>query len=384
MAEDKSSGIAKVPLELYIHIPFCVKKCDYCDFLSAPADQRTQDAYFDALLEEIHSRDRSAEYEIISVFIGGGTPSVPAAGQIARVMQALREHFSFAGDAEITIEANPGTLTAEKLEIYKKSGINRLSLGLQSTDDRELKLLGRIHTYEDFLDSFRLAREAGFQNINADLISAIPEQTEESWIRNLRRVAELSPEHISAYSLIVEEGTPFAERELNLPDEDTEYQMYEDAHIVLSEYGYEQYEISNYAKPGFACRHNLGYWKRTPYLGLGLGAASFFEGYRFSNTRVLTEYLSDSACPDKIHRDVEPVSRQSAMEEFLFLGFRMTEGVSEQEFERQFGIPLQQKYGGFLKKYESSGHLERAGDFWRLTRRGIHVSNWILADVLEE
>lgn len=383
MADKKSSGASLVPLELYIHIPFCVKKCDYCDFLSAPADQRTQDAYFDALLEEIRSQDMSEAYEIVSVFIGGGTPSVPEAGQIARIMRALQVRFCFADDAEITMEANPGTLTEEKLQIYRACGINRLSLGLQSTDDRELNRLGRIHTYADFLQSYHLARKAGFTNINIDLISAIPEQTYESWIRNLRCVAELSPEHISAYSLIIEEGTPFAERKLNLPDEDTEYQMYEETHTVLSEYGYEQYEISNYAKPGFACRHNLGYWRRVPYLGFGLGAASFFGGYRFSNTRDLAEYLSDSKDALKIRKNVERITRQAAMEEFMYLGLRMMEGISAQAFESQFGISLQEKYGNFLRKYESTGHLDHTGDRWHLTRSGIHVSNWILADVLE-
>lgn len=408
----RSSGICRVPLELYIHVPFCVKKCDYCDFLSAPADEETQQAYFDALAAEIRAwgerlRELAYQPEVVSVFIGGGTPSVPDAGQIARVMREVNAHFLLAPDAEISMEANPGTLTGEKLRIYRSCGINRLSLGLQSSDNRELALLGRIHTWEEFLSSFRLAREAGFSNMNVDLMSAIPGQSRESWQKSLRRVAELSPEHISAYSLIIEEGTPFASRKLALPDEDTEYQMYEDTAEILREYGFAQYEISNYAKPGFACRHNLGYWKRSAYLGLGLGASSFRrmlteEGeepgvfFRYSNTSELSEYLRDSASPERLRREAEVISRREAMEEFLFLGLRMSAGISEEEYERQFGEPITRRYGGFLKKYESSGHLHKytadpsagAGKkkpetFWRFTRKGIHVSNRILADVLD-
>ena len=258
----------RTPLELYIHIPFCVKKCQYCDFLSGPSDQETRDRYIEALLAEIRAVQNAERYEIVSVFIGGGTPSVLKAEAIASVMEAIYRKFSFSADAEVTIEANPGTVDLEKLTIYRRTGINRLSLGLQSTDPDELKMLGRIHSYEDFIQSYQQAREAGFDNINIDMMFAIPGQSGEAWRQHLHQVAELNPEHISAYSLIIEEGTPFAQRELDLPDEDTEYQMYEDTAAVLEEYGYQQYEISNYAKKGHACRHNIGYWKGTEYLGL--------------------------------------------------------------------------------------------------------------------
>ena len=259
------------PLELYVHIPFCVKKCDYCDFLSGPAAPQRQKAYIRALLSEIEAVSLGCEREVVSVFIGGGTPSVLEPELITQVLDKLIQSFHITPDAEITIEANPGTLHTEKLKAYREHGVNRLSLGLQSPDEQELKALGRIHSYREFLESFHLAREAGFTNINVDLMSAIPGQSYEGWIQNLCTVAALGPEHISAYSLIVEEGTPFAQRTLDLPDEDTEYRMYEDTANVLGEYGYCQYEISNYARPGYACRHNIGYWKRMDYLGLGLG-----------------------------------------------------------------------------------------------------------------
>ena len=377
----------RIPLELYIHIPFCVKKCAYCDFLSAPADREAREAYVSALLREI--RSFPGEYgldnrEVISVFVGGGTPSLLDGVRMKEIMDALREHFLFAPDAEITVEANPGTLDREKLRLYGRSGINRLSLGLQSASDRELRVLGRIHTYGDFLESYRNAREEGFANINVDLISAVPGQTYEDWIRNLRTVAELGPEHISAYSLIIEPGTPFAQMELDLPDEDTEYRMYEDTAAILGEYGYRQYEISNYAREGFACRHNAGYWKRTEYLGIGLGAASLFEGRRFHNTVDMKEYLADSGRPGAMRKDMENLTRQDEEEEYMFLGLRMTEGVSESKFEEQFREKMTDVYGAVLRKYEKMGLLQKKEDFWSFTRKGIHVSNGVLADFLQD
>ena len=370
-------------IELYVHIPFCVKKCDYCDFLSGPAGSELQKAYVQALLKEIRSLSHPEGYTVTSLFFGGGTPSLVDAGLIEEILFHLKKKFVFSPDAEITIEANPGTLTKEKLAVYRRAGINRLSLGLQSADDGELGMLGRIHTYEEFLDSYRLARDAGFSNINVDLMSAIPGQTYDGWIGNLRTVAELGPEHISAYSLIVEEGTPFAQRELELPDEDTEYQMYEDTAAVLSEYGYHQYEISNYARNGFDCRHNIGYWNRTEYLGLGLGASSLLNETRFSNTSDMEEYLENSGNPEQIRRGLKHLSVREQMEEFVFLGLRMTKGIGEVDFAERFGCPLKKIYGTILEKYEKTGFLEYKSGFWRFTRNGIHVSNVILAEFLE-
>ncbi|MDD6105293.1 MAG: radical SAM family heme chaperone HemW [Ruminococcus sp.] len=372
----------RIPLELYVHIPFCVRKCQYCDFLSGPSDEETKDRYIEALLKEIRAAEHTEDYEIVSVFIGGGTPSALKAEAIASIMRTLQEQFFFCEDAEVTIEANPGTVDLEKLTIYRNVGINRLSLGLQSTDAEELKLLGRIHSYEEFLKSYEWAREAGFSNINIDLMFAIPGQTGEAWRQHLYQVAELNPEHISAYSLIIEEGTPFAEQNLDLPDEDTEYQMYEDTAEILERYGYRQYEISNYAKQGYMCRHNAGYWQRREYLGFGLGASSLYRGMRFSNTRRMQEYLKESRNPDQIRKDVTVLSRNERIEEFMFLGLRMTEGISEKKFEENFDVRLMDVYGDILQKYEETGFMEHIETKWRLTRKGIHVSNHILADFL--
>ena len=372
----------RIPLELYVHIPFCVRKCQYCDFLSGPSDEETKDRYIEALLKEIRAAEHTEDYEIVSVFIGGGTPSALKAEAIASIMRTLQEQFFFCEDAEVTIEANPGTVDLEKLTIYRNVGINRLSLGLQSTDAEELKLLGRIHSYEEFLKSYEWAREAGFSNINIDLMFAIPGQTGEAWRQHLYQVAELNPEHISAYSLIIEEGTPFAEQNLDLPDEDTEYQMYEDTAEILERYGYRQYEISNYAKQGYMCRHNAGYWQRREYLGFGLGASSLYGGMRFSNTHQMQEYLKESRNPDQIRKDVTVLSRNERIEEFMFLGFRMTEGISEKKFEENFDVRLMDVYGDILQKYEETGFVEHIETKWRLTRKGIHVSNHILADFL--
>lgn len=369
--------------ELYIHIPFCVRKCAYCDFLSAPGSEEAKASYTEALLREIEAV-KTEKREVSSIFVGGGTPSALSPSLMGDIFEKIHKSFSVAPDAEITIEANPGTLSKKKLFLYRNVGINRLSLGLQSPEAAELKSLGRIHTYEEFLESFSLAREAGFQNINVDLMCALPDQTYEGWVRNLRKVAALHPEHISAYSLIIEEGTPFAKRKLNLPDEDTEYRMYEDTAGILAEYGYEQYEISNYAKKDLACQHNVGYWTRKEYLGLGLGAASLWGNQRFSNTSDFSLYLNNSGFPEKIRGDRETLSLEAEMSEFMFLGLRMTKGVSKAEFLEGFGVPIESVYGKVLDKYKSVGLLEEKEGRIFLTRAGIHVSNGVMAEFLLE
>ena len=374
----------KKDLELYVHIPFCVKKCAYCDFLSAPADAQERTAYVYALIKEIRTKKKDySGCRVNTVFLGGGTPSILGVDDTRKIFRALCESFDIAEDAEITMEVNPGTVTEEKASAWKKCGVNRLSIGLQSADDRELKMLGRIHTYREFSDTWEIVRRAGFRNVNIDLISAIPGQTPESWERTLRTAAELEPEHLSAYSLIIEEGTPFSKRKLSLPDEEEEYRMYEETGAVLERYGYRQYEISNYAKEGFPCRHNIGYWKRYDYIGIGLGAASLYLGERFSNTRSMKEYLSMSGEPDKIRRERTVLTRREEMEEFMILGLRMTEGVSEQAFWQQFGEKLDEVYGKVLNKYTDMGFMEQEQGWWRFSRKGIHVSNRILAEFLE-
>ena len=375
-------GIKKNGLEVDLHIPFCIKKCDYCDFLSGPATRSGQEAYIYALLREMKAASQSEQRLVDTVFIGGGTPSVPECDLMEQLLTGIRENFCFFPDPEVTIEANPGTLTPEKLSLYREYGINRLSIGLQSPKDGELDMLGRIHNYGQFLESYQMAREAGFSNINVDLMFAIPGQSYEGWIENLRTVAALEPEHISAYSLIVEEGTPFSKRQLDLPDEDTEYRMYEDVAAVLGEYGYHQYEISNYAKTGLECRHNEGYWQRKDYLGLGLGAASLLGKERFTNTADMQEYLQNSGSLEKIRKDREVLTREDEMAEFMFLGLRMTKGVSKSEFQEYFGTSIEKIYGVVLEKYKKQGLLIEEKDRIFLSREGIHVSNAVMADFL--
>ena len=378
-------------LELYLHIPFCVKKCNYCDFLSAPTKEETRTAYVDALLEEIRGFEDPEDYEVVTVFFGGGTPSILPGQEIFRIMEALRKKFSFRKGAEITLEANPGTVDKEKLSCYKKAGINRLSFGLQSADAEELKKLGRIHTWEKFLESFQLAREAGFSNINVDLMSALPGQTKESWEKTLRQVLALQPEHISAYSLIIEEGTPFyqlyekdverrdagEEPEL-LPSEEEERAMYEATGRILKEQGYLHYEISNYAKPGRECRHNLGYWQRRDYLGFGLGASTLLNPVRYKNTEDLEAYLGG----DFSKKEFFVLTKDNQIEETMFLGLRVLEGVSKEKFREQFSCELRVVYRKELEKLEQEGLLEEEGDFVRLTSRGIDLSNPVLAEFL--
>ena len=378
-------------LEIYLHIPFCVKKCNYCDFLSAPAGEETRAAYVDALLEEIRGFDEPEDYEVVTVFFGGGTPSILPGQAIFRIMEALREKFSFRKGAEITLEANPGTVDKEKLSFYKKAGINRLSFGLQSADAEELKKLGRIHTWEKFLESFQLAREAGFSNINVDLMSALPGQTKESWEKTLRQVLALQPEHISAYSLIIEEGTPFyqlyekdverrdagEEPEL-IPSEEEERAMYEATGRILKEQGYLHYEISNYDKPGRECCHNLGYWQRRDYLGFGLGASTLLNPVRYKNTEDLEAYLGG----DFSKKEFFVLTKDNQIEETMFLGLRVLEGVSKEQFREQFSCELRVVYRKELEKLEKEGLLEEEGDFVRLTSRGIDLSNPVLAEFL--
>ena len=370
------------PVEIYIHIPFCIRKCDYCDFLSGPSGPKEQADYVQALLREIQAVEEGEGRSVSSIFIGGGTPSVLDERLLGDILKEIRNKFKMEEDAEITIEVNPGTANIGKLQAYREMGINRLSIGLQSPQDRELKILGRIHNYEQFLETYQEARTVGFDNINIDLMSAIPDQTYEGWVKNLRTVAELEPEHISAYSLIVEEGTPFAARKLNLPDEDTEYNMYEATAQILKEYGFEQYEISNYARKGRECRHNVGYWTRQDYLGFGLGASSLYGKERFANTTDMKKYLENSRNPEKIREKEPSLTREDEMAEFMFLGLRMTKGISKADFQRCFGCTIESVYGEVLEKYESMELLlEKDGRIF-LSREGIHVSNSIMAEFL--
>ena len=402
----------KKKLEIYVHIPFCAKKCAYCDFLSFPGNMRMRREYTDKLLEEIRIQSSFVrEYQIDTIFLGGGTPSILDAADITAIMGALKEHYDIAPDAEVTIEVNPGTVKMEGLAAYREAGINRVSMGLQSADDTELRYLGRIHTYDEFLKSFQRVRMAGFTNVNVDLISAIPGQTPESWRNTLKKTAMLKPEHISAYSLIVEEGTPYYDRygghvemegyEMSpeerrrlmalpdLPDEDTEREMYYMTRNCLGEQGYERYEISNYARPGYACRHNIGYWTGVEYLGLGLGASSLVGGKRFQVTADLNRYLvftKEELAAGAQYEEIHELSRQERMEEFMFLGLRLTGGVRTAEFERRFGVAIEAVYGEVIERLLKEGLLEasvQTDSHIRLTEYGLDVSTYALAEFLQ-
>lgn len=375
-------------MELYLHMPFCVRKCAYCDFLSFPTDQETQNLYTRRLREDIDAMGKKyGDIPVDTIFIGGGTPSVPDSALIVGIMEHVRKAFHVAEGAEISMEANPGTVTREKLTDYRWAGINRLSFGLQSANDRELKLLGRIHTWAEFLESFHLARECGFTNINIDLMSALPGQTRESWKDTLKRVTDLNPEHISAYSLIIEDGTPFGEkygseegRKL-LPDEDSEREMYHETKRFLQDCGYERYEISNYAKPGRACRHNIGYWTGLPYLGLGLGASSYMDGCRFAVNSDMKQYLEEKP---GMFTDVEKLTKKDMEEEFFYVGLRMTAGVSLPEFERRFGVSAKDVYPGLMEMFVEEKAAVFQGDRFVLTDYGLDVSNYIMAQFLQD
>lgn len=379
----------KKGISLYLHIPFCVRKCRYCDFLSVSDCSYTmQKEYLRGLQAELRAwREMAESYQVKSVFLGGGTPSVLAEGWMEELFHTLYEIWRMAPQVEITIEANPGTLTRKKLIEYRTCGINRLSLGLQSAVNQELASLGRIHTYEQFLANYQLAREEGFRNINVDLMSALPGQNLHVYGKSLARVVQLEPEHISAYSLIIEPGTPFAEDEeilKQLPSEETERRMYHYAKKILQSFGYERYEISNYAKPGYACYHNQVYWTGGEYLGLGLGAASYWNGMRFHNTENFEKYLREMQRGDiaAIREEIIPDTKKSRMEEYMFLGLRMMQGVSAAVFEKRFGKSMEEQYGGVIGKYMEQGCLTWAGEWLRLTERGIDVSNLVMADFL--
>ena len=393
----------KEELSLYIHIPFCVRKCGYCDFLSAPADEKARDRYVQALLMEIerYQGTETADRKIKTLYIGGGTPSILSVDQLDCIMQKIKYTFNFCDDIEASMEMNPGTASKEKCRALYQMGINRLSIGLQSTNDMELKTLGRIHSYEDFINTYTWCREAGFQNINVDLMAALPYQIVESYTTGLRKIIRLAPEHISAYSLILEERTPFYQKYNSgcypLPDEEQERLMYRETEQILAQAGYERYEISNYAKKGYACRHNLVYWQGGDYLGLGLGSSSYMDGVRFHNTTDLNTYVNQGAYVE----DREELSVQAKMEEFMFLGLRVMAGVSGTEFEKRFGKTMEDVYGDVLRKHEEEGllQIERKEDRKEaaaaepakgktniekvmLTTNGVDVSNYVFADFL--
>lgn len=450
----------KNELGIYIHIPFCVHKCIYCDFLSSPADVHTRKQYVRALINEIYlTREGKcankliknvlqgdntsyedmeeqavngltsdyalydtvcmADYEktimqedisgcvddiksenghiVTSIFIGGGTPSAIDAEDISDILDAVRKNYNVSDKAEITIECNPGTMDKKKAVIYRKAGINRISFGLQSTDNNELRMLGRIHTYEQFMESYKIAREAGFDNINIDLMSALPGQTMESFKAVLEKALSLGAEHISVYSLIVEEGTRLSDNIDSfppIPSDDEDRQMYYMTKEMLSSYGYEQYEISNYAQKGYECMHNLKYWERCDYLGFGIGAASLYGGRRYTNISDIGRYMDVLAeitnALDKsyvnellqIRTDMEELSKEDEMSEYMFLGLRKTKGIDITDFKEEFGTDIKDIFGEAIEDNIARGLLIHDGNCLYLSKRGIDISNTVMSDFI--
>ena len=450
----------KNELGIYIHIPFCVHKCIYCDFLSSPADVHTRKQYVRALINEIYlTREGKcankliknvlqgdntsyedmeeqavngltsdyalydtvcmADYEktimqedisgcvddiksenghiVTSIFIGGGTPSAIDAEDISDILDAVRKNYNVSDKAEITIECNPGTMDKKKAAIYRKAGINRISFGLQSTDNNELRMLGRIHTYEQFMESYKIAREAGFDNINIDLMSALPGQIMESFKAVLEKALSLGAEHISVYSLIVEEGTRLSDNIDSfpqIPSDDEDRQMYYMTKEMLSSYGYEQYEISNYAQKGYECKHNLKYWERCDYLGFGIGAASLYGGRRYTNISDIGRYMDVLAeitnALDKsyvnellqIRTDMEELSKEDEMSEYMFLGLRKTKGIDITDFKEEFGTDIKDIFGEAIEDNIARGLLIHDGNGLYLSKRGIDISNTVMSDFI--
>ncbi len=379
--KDNSMGI-------YLHIPFCVNKCKYCDFLSFKCDEDTKSKYVDSLIKEIILRSQlHNNRQISTIFIGGGTPSILESKKIYNIINTISKYYHIEKDAEITIECNPGTLNLLKLNDYKYSGINRLSIGLQSANDDELKAIGRIHSYVQFMESYNDAIDAGFSNINIDLMSALPYQTLKSYLETLMKVAKLNPTHISAYSLILEEGTPlysfiYDGHEDLLPDEDTEREMYYKTLETLESFGYHRYEISNYSKPSYECKHNLSYWERKDYLGMGLGASSLIDNIRYKNIDDLHNYIENSSSPSAIMTDITELSLKDQMEEYMFLGLRKIEGVSIPLFYELFGTNMLNIYKDVLPKLQNDNLIKIENDYIKLTPIGIDVSNYVLSEFL--
>lgn len=419
---------------IYIHIPFCKQKCLYCDFVSAKGCDRDMELYEEALLKEIESTE--IDEPVDSVFFGGGTPSVYKVEYIEEILKIIFRKYNIDKDiAEITIEVNPGTVDYDKLKRYRAAGINRISIGLQSADNEELKLLGRIHTYEKFVETYTEARRAGFNNINIDLMSAIPYQTVNSFMETLKKVVKLNPEHISAYSLIIEEGTPFynkygenGEFSDAIPSEETDREMYHMTKTFLKENGYERYEISNYSKKGYECKHNIKYWSRDNYYGFGVAAASLVNNLRYSNISDRDKYIDillrrkldrtgieriNNTNIDEIRDEISEVNKDEQIEEFMFLGLRKMEGISLKEFERVSGKTLREEYGEIpdrliseglceevridgdkdvedILKYvdkniskEKCGGIKDNEEYFRLTERGIDISNSVFVEFMK-
>ena len=367
-------------LGIYVHIPFCKKKCDYCDFISFSNKDDIQEQYIEAVCKDIEkAKEQAFNYEINTIYFGGGTPSYIKPEFIGKILESIKENYIVLADAEVTIEINPGTINKDKLEYYKKIGINRLSIGLQSTHDRLLKTIGRIHTYNEFMETYNLARQVGFENINVDLMLALPTQTLDELVQSTKEIIKLNPEHISIYSLILEENTSLYKKvmngEIELLDEDLERKMYWETKKVLEANGFEHYEISNFAKKGFKSKHNMGCWEQEEYLGFGVSSHSYFANKRFSKTNNIEKYI------ENFDFEINEVQdREAKAKEYMLLGLRKLEGVSISAFERKFEINPLFYFRFEISKLEEEDLIEVDLDNIKLTNKGLDLANQVFEE----
>lgn len=375
-------------LGLYIHIPFCVTKCKYCDFNSFKIDLNEKIKYLNYLGEEMKLyKEEIKNREIDSVFVGGGTPSILNENEINILFEKIKENFNIKSNAEITMECNPGTLTLNKLKVMKKSGVNRLSIGLQAVQNHHLKYIGRIHTFEEFEKNYHDAKQMGFDNINIDLMYALPNQSREDWMESLEKVVKLNPTHISAYSLILEENTElfkmYERDEFNLLDENTDIEMYEYTINYLKSHGYNQYEISNYAKDNFECKHNVLYWKCEEYVGIGASASGYFNGIRYNNICELDNYEKMILEGEKPIEWEEKLSIKDEIEESIFLGLRMNEGIQISDFKEKYNFDFEKEYKNEIEKLSKMELIEIDNNLMKLTQKGREISNSIFVEFIK-
>ena len=369
---------------IYVHIPFCKQKCKYCDFTSFACMENKYDEYFKCLLQEITEKSeelKNSDIKIDTIYIGGGTPSIVSAEYIENIIKLITENFNVSKDVEITIEVNPGTVDREKLEKYFKVGINRLSIGLQSTNDSLLKMLGRIHTYSEFEDVYEIAKQVGFKNINVDLMIGLPNQNIEDVEQSLDKIIEKSPEHISVYSLIVEEDTKMFELidsgKLELPDEEIEREMYWKVKNILKDNGYDHYEISNFAKHGYESKHNTNCWKQHSYLGFGVAAHSYYDGIRYSNITDIKAYIENYKNGESIYNIIfhEKQSKEQMMKEYMLLGLRKIDGIRISEFKEKFVDNPLYIFRNQLNKLVEQNLIEVSENNICLTDKGLDLAN---------
>ena len=375
-------------LGLYIHIPFCVKKCKYCDFNSFKLNLDEKIKYLNALGKEMELyKEEFKDKEIDSIFVGGGTPSILNENEIKTLFANIKANFKIKSDAEITMECNPGTLTIQKLKTMKDYGVNRLSIGLQAVQNHHLNYIGRIHTFEEFEKNYYEAKAVGFKNINIDLMYALPNQSREDWIESLEKVVKLNPTHISAYSLILEENTElfdmYERKEFKLLDEDTDIEMYEYTINYLEANGYNQYEISNYAKSGFECKHNILYWKCENYIGLGVSSAGFLDGKRYNNICDIDEYEEIILSGKKPIEWEENISMKDKIEESIFLGLRMNEGIKFKDFKEKYDFDFTEEYKEEIEKLKKSNLIDINDEGMRLTQKGREISNSVFVEFIK-